>query len=686
MAYIGHSPTNAGTFYILDDITIGSGTTYGLAVGGVSVSPSADNLLITLDGVIQHPGDAYTVSGSNIVFESGPGSGVEFYGIIMGQSASTGQGSIGADELKVSGDGSSGQVLVSDGDGTFSWATDTENYLPLAGGTMSGAINLGSQNVTNGGTITGTFVGNITGNVTGNASGTALTVTQAAQTAITSVGTLTALTGGTGDLIWDTTTLVVDSSANKVGIGLTAPEAPLHILSAGNQLRLAQDSTSGHAMFSHRTDDKFSIYSFDGSAYTDILLGVDGSSAGGKVGIGVASPTDPLHVKTTAVETRISLESSTGKWAIGAEDNDKFGILNYGTSTPFIIDSSGRVGIGITSPGQVLTIKHAEPTILFIHDSTEIGFIGDCANFLTGSSPASDSFGVRSTGDFRIGTGGNNLRMTINSSGLVGIGTASPTAPLHIKAAPIQTSGARSAQLYIEDTTTHTSVQNSGIQFRQQWQSGSTTSTSAIVGTRTSTSSGNYGGALIFQTRAHGGDLADNMIIQDSGKVGIGTTAPSIGLLDVRNTGANTTVDTATVLNLKQEASSTTANIRFNTATANSAGHIIFNTDGSFQIRTDGNNLTTFANNGDVTSSGNIASENFSSETAFGGDVDTLKRAGFYRIENSASNMITGNYYSMIVAGNGSNVTSQWAVDLLGGQTYTRSFNTSWTSWARIDD
>ena len=72
MAYIGHSPTNAGTFYILDDITMGSGTTYGLAVGGVSVSPSADNLLITLDGVIQHPTDAYTVSGSNIVFASGP--------------------------------------------------------------------------------------------------------------------------------------------------------------------------------------------------------------------------------------------------------------------------------------------------------------------------------------------------------------------------------------------------------------------------------------------------------------------------------------------------------------------------------------------------------------------------------------------------------------------------------------
>ena len=45
------------------------------------------------------------------------------------------------------------------------------------------------------GTLTATaFAGPLTGNVTGNASGTALTVTQAAQTAITSVGTLTGLT------------------------------------------------------------------------------------------------------------------------------------------------------------------------------------------------------------------------------------------------------------------------------------------------------------------------------------------------------------------------------------------------------------------------------------------------------------------------------------------------------------
>ena len=44
------------------------------------------------------------------------------------------------------------------------------------------------------GTLVANIEGNVTGNVTGNASGTALTVTQAAQSAITSVGTLTGLT------------------------------------------------------------------------------------------------------------------------------------------------------------------------------------------------------------------------------------------------------------------------------------------------------------------------------------------------------------------------------------------------------------------------------------------------------------------------------------------------------------
>ena len=71
------------------------------------------------------------------------------------------------------------------------------NIEPAAGSAilLDGTISVDAGVVTGATSITSTaFVGGLTGNVTGNASGTALTVTQAAQTAITSVGTLTALT------------------------------------------------------------------------------------------------------------------------------------------------------------------------------------------------------------------------------------------------------------------------------------------------------------------------------------------------------------------------------------------------------------------------------------------------------------------------------------------------------------
>ena len=112
-------------------------------------------------------------------------------------------------------DGSDGQQLTTDGDGTLSWAaaataagtpttitvadtTDTTAFVALfesATGDLGPKTDAGITYNAGTGTLTATaFSGPLTGNVTGNASGTALTVTQAAQTAITSLGDLTALT------------------------------------------------------------------------------------------------------------------------------------------------------------------------------------------------------------------------------------------------------------------------------------------------------------------------------------------------------------------------------------------------------------------------------------------------------------------------------------------------------------
>ena len=71
------------------------------------------------------------------------------------------------------------------------------NIEPASGSAilLDGTISVDAGVVTGATSITSTaFVGDITGDVTGNTSGTAATVTTAAQTNITSLGTLTAHT------------------------------------------------------------------------------------------------------------------------------------------------------------------------------------------------------------------------------------------------------------------------------------------------------------------------------------------------------------------------------------------------------------------------------------------------------------------------------------------------------------
>jgi len=70
----------------------------------------------------------------------------------------------------------------------------------------------------------------------------------------------------------------------------------------------------------------------------------------------------------------------------------------------------------------------------------------------------------------------------------------------------------------------------------------------------------------------------------------------------------------------------------------------------------------------------------------YDGNLDDLKKTGFYRSKNSNTNNPSYAYYSVVVYGNQGNVTAQIATLLAGPATYVRSFNTSWTSWVRIDD
>jgi len=68
MAYIGKQPV-VGNFVKLDAIVTSATATYNLLNGGVAYYPqSANNCIVSLNGVIQSPTSAYTISGSTIVF------------------------------------------------------------------------------------------------------------------------------------------------------------------------------------------------------------------------------------------------------------------------------------------------------------------------------------------------------------------------------------------------------------------------------------------------------------------------------------------------------------------------------------------------------------------------------------------------------------------------------------------
>jgi hypothetical protein len=70
MAYIGRTPV-VGNFVKLDAITTSATATYNLLNGGVAYFPqTANNCIVSLNGVIQSPTSAYTISGSTIVFDS----------------------------------------------------------------------------------------------------------------------------------------------------------------------------------------------------------------------------------------------------------------------------------------------------------------------------------------------------------------------------------------------------------------------------------------------------------------------------------------------------------------------------------------------------------------------------------------------------------------------------------------
>ena len=93
MPYIGRQLTQ-GNFIKLDDLQSqfnGTKTTFSLTAGGQAYKPGSSNaLLVSLGGVIQEAGSAYTLNQDELTFSNPPTAGAQMFIIAVGHSVSIG--------------------------------------------------------------------------------------------------------------------------------------------------------------------------------------------------------------------------------------------------------------------------------------------------------------------------------------------------------------------------------------------------------------------------------------------------------------------------------------------------------------------------------------------------------------------------------------------------------------------
>ena len=203
---------------------------------------------------------------------------------------------------------------------------------PLAGQqiVLDGAIVIDAGVVTGATSITSTaFAGDVTGDVTGNCSGTALTVTQAAQTAITSVGTLTALTVSGSFIQGEWGSLPPEKLVHSVDNGPfgTFSEAALATIDLGRCERLAN-------YFSTRTSLT--------QAQSQSLFQSDGAVASDTSTIAEAAAGDEANGYATSLKPQFL----TGNWS-SAQDIGNASVLDdLGDNSQRLIIFGGNISSG----------------------------------------------------------------------------------------------------------------------------------------------------------------------------------------------------------------------------------------------------------------------------------------------------------------------------------------------------
>ena len=223
------------------------------------------------------------------------------------------------------------------------------------------------------GTVTAdAFAGPLTGDVTGNASGTALTVTQAAQSAITSLGTLTSLT--VDDVAIDGKVITMTGSASDTAVFTAGTNGTLSIVTtdaaaAAANIQITADGTVDIDSAGVLTLDSGAAINIEPAAGSAILL--DGTiSIDAGVVTGATSITSTAFVgDVTGTSSKATVTDSTANTNFpvvfhNESDGllDDTGALRYNPSTGELLVPKLTVA-GTTTTADTVTMQAANAVI-----------------------------------------------------------------------------------------------------------------------------------------------------------------------------------------------------------------------------------------------------------------------------------------------------------------------------------
>jgi len=246
-----------------------------------------------------------------------------------------------------------------------------------------------------------------------------------------------------------------------LGLGTSAPETPLHIQNATGetQLRIQAGDAGGAATLQFYDSTGGEISEIYGA--TDDSIRIQTSNAdrfaidsAGEVGIGTNTPNTTFHIKndTGYAEVRLTGGSVTGGGAVQFynDTSEAAEIYNNWADNSFriqtanqdrlTVDNAGQVGVGTTSPGADLQVNTSGATEFRLSTSSAVGTAA--IQFYNSTGEAAEIYS-HTDNSLRFQTANDNDRMTIDSTGNVGIGTTSPSTHLEVNAGASNTEIAR---------------------------------------------------------------------------------------------------------------------------------------------------------------------------------------------------------------------------------------------------